>query len=108
MDQSRLVSALRSGDPAAIQELVDLYGDRLLRSASLLCGNETEAQDIVQDTFVEAIRSAHRFRGHSTIHTWLRAILVNLTRHYHRDRKRIIYDDEIASREVSPMEQGPA
>ena len=52
MDQSRLVSALRGGDPAAIQELVDLYGDRLLRSASLLCGNETEAQ---MDTNLRAL-----------------------------------------------------
>jgi hypothetical protein len=48
MDEEQLVLALRRGDTAAAQELVRSCGDRLLRSAFLLCGNETEAQDLVQ------------------------------------------------------------
>ena len=104
MDEEQLVRNLKTQDPGAVQELVNSYGDRLLRSAFALCGNEAEAQDIVQDTFIQAIQSVHRFRGRSAIYTWLYAILVNLTRHYHRDRKRIIYDDELADREASPTE----
>jgi RNA polymerase sigma-70 factor (ECF subfamily) len=107
MDQQRLVNGLRNRDPTAIQELVDLYGTRLLRSASLLCGNETDAQDLVQETFVEAINSAHRFQGRSALYTWLRAILLNLTRHYHRDRNKLIYDDELPDNEPSQSEQEP-
>ena len=84
-----------------------MYGNRLLRSAFLLCGNKTDAEDIVQDTFLEAIRNAHLFRGRSTIHTWLHAILLNLTRHHHRKRKRVICDDELACREVSPPDEKP-
>jgi len=61
MDAEKLVAALRAGEPAALQELVESFGDRLLRSATLLCGNETDAQDLVQDTFVQAARSARRF-----------------------------------------------
>jgi RNA polymerase sigma-70 factor (ECF subfamily) len=99
MDQAALVEALKSCEPAAFQGLVEAYGSRLLRSAFLLCGNETEAEDLVQDTFVEAIRSVHRFRGQASIYTWLHSILLNLTRHYHRDRKRIVYDDDLAARE---------
>jgi RNA polymerase sigma factor (sigma-70 family) len=105
MDQKSLIAALRNRDPEAIRELVNSYGERLLRSAALLCGNETDAQDLVQDTFVEAMRSAHRFRGDSNLYTWLRAILLNLTRHYHRERKRLVYDDEPDSRELSPAEE---
>ena len=107
MNEGQLVAALKSRDAGAVQELVDIYGDRLLRSAFSLCGNETEAQDIVQDTLLEAIRSVHRFQGRSTVYTWLHAILLNLTRRYHRERKRIVYDDEAADQEISPAEEGP-
>ena len=101
MNEDQLITALKGRDAGAVQELVSAYGDRLLRSAFLLCGNEADAQDLVQDTFLQAIRSVHRFQSRSTVYTWLHAILLNLTRHYHRDRKRIVYDDELTGREVS-------
>ena len=91
-----------------MQELVNAYGDRLLRSAFVLCGNETDAQDLVQDTFLQAIRSVHRFQSRSTVYTWLHAILLNLTRHYHRDRKRIVYDDELTGREIALPDENPS
>jgi RNA polymerase sigma factor (sigma-70 family) len=108
MDQEKLVEGLKNEDPRAIQELVETHGNRLLRSAFLLCGDETEAQDILQDTFVQAMRSGHRFGGRSSIYTWLHSILLNLTRHRHRDRRRIIYDEELACREISPEEELPS
>ena len=108
MNEDRLIAALKAQDPGAVQELVNDYGDRLLRSAFALSGNETDAQDIVQDTFLQAIRSVHRFQGRSTVYTWLHAILLNLTRHYHRERKRIVYDDELTGREASLPDENPS
>jgi RNA polymerase sigma-70 factor (ECF subfamily) len=101
VDEERLARGLRGEDPEARRELLDAYGDRLLRSAFLLCGHETDAQDLVQETFLQGVRSAHRFRGCSTVYTWLHAILLNLIRHYHRDRRRVIYEDELANREIA-------
>jgi len=43
-----------------------------------------------------------------TIYTWLHAILLNVTRHYHRTRKRIIYDDELARGELCQSEENPS
>lgn len=108
MDQEQLVAALRRRDPLAVQELVDACGQRLLRSAFLLCGSETDAQDLVQETFVQALQSIHRFRGQSSLYTWLRAILLNLSRHYHRDRRRLICDDELARADIPAPDEGPA
>lgn len=108
MDEAKLVAALKSRDSAAIEALIETHGNRLLRSATLLCGNETNAQDLVQDTFVEAFRSVHRFRGQASLHTWLHSILLNLTRHYHRDGKRLVYDEELAAREVPVLEERPS
>jgi len=77
-----------------LQELIDSHGDRLLRSACLLCGDETEAQDLVQDTFVEALKSARRFRGDSAVYTWLHGILLNLCRRHFRKQKRLVFEEE--------------
>jgi len=107
MNEDQLVAGLKGQDPQAVQELVNTYGNRLLRSAFLLCGNETEAQDVVQETFLQAMRSAHRFRGQSTIYTWLHAILLNLTRRYHRDRQRMVYDDGAAAQELILTDDNP-
>jgi len=107
MNEELLVTALKNQDAGAVEQLVDAYGDRLLRSAFSLCGSETEAQDMVQDVFLEAMRSIHRFQGRSSIYTWLHAILLNLTRRYHRDRQRIVYADNAADREVSPSDESP-
>jgi RNA polymerase sigma-70 factor (ECF subfamily) len=108
MDEEQLIAALKAQAPGAVPELVSLYGDRLLRSAYSLCGNEADARDIVQETLLQAIRSVHRFQGRSTVYTWLHAILLNLTRHYHRDRKRIVYDNELVGREVSLPDENPS
>jgi RNA polymerase sigma factor (sigma-70 family) len=102
-----LVAALKAGDAASLDALVETYGTRLLRSATLLCGNETDAQDLVQDTFVEAVRSVHRFRGGSRLYTWLHSILLNLTRHHWRDNRRLVYDNALAAQEVSAAEERP-
>lgn len=106
--EESLVAALKAGDSASLDALIETYGIRLLRSAMLLCGNETTAQDLVQDTFVEAFRSLHRFRGQSSLYTWLHSILLNLTRHHRRDNQRLVYDNELAAREVSASEDKPA
>ena len=104
MDEEQLVQGLRRREAEAVQELVAACGDRLFRSACLLCGDQAGAQDLVQETFLRAIGAAERFRGGSTIYTWLHGILLNLTRHYHRDRKWIVYDEELAHRQTPPVE----
>jgi RNA polymerase sigma-70 factor (ECF subfamily) len=98
MDEDQKVAA-----PGALPELVNAYGDRLLRSACLLCGDPSEAQDLVQETFLQAFRSAHRFEGRSGVYTWLHGILLNLSRHYHRKHHRLVYDEEPAAQAVAPM-----
>jgi len=107
MDQEQLLAALKRRDHAAVQELVEAFGPRLFRSACLLCGSEADAQDLVQETFVQALQSARRFQGRSSIYTWLHAILLNLTRHYHRDRKRLVFDDQLARQDTPASDDGP-
>jgi len=102
MDEAQLVAALKCGEPVAIEAVVERHGERLLRSATLLCGDRGHAEDLVQDVFIEASRSVHRFRGDSNVYTWLHSILLNLVRHHWRDSKRLVYDNELAAQEQAP------
>ncbi len=85
-----------------MEELVHLHGDRLLRSAFMLCGNETDAQDLVQETLLEAMRSVHRFQQRSSVYTWLYSILLNIRRHHYRKQKRLIFDNDAGVKEMTP------
>ncbi|HEY3852797.1 MAG TPA: RNA polymerase sigma factor [Verrucomicrobiae bacterium] len=106
MDQDELVAGLRRRDAWAVGELLDSYGQRLLRSAFLLSGSEIDAQDLVQETFVQALDSIQRFRGKSSIYTWLHAILLNLARHHIRDSRRLVVNDELARKDVPVTDEG--
>ncbi|MCX7002031.1 MAG: RNA polymerase sigma factor [bacterium] len=86
-DENDMVNGLRAGDPIAVAWLVDTFGRRLLRTAVLLCGCEPDAQDAVQETLITALKAIPRFRGGSTLSTWLHGILINVTRHIIRARK---------------------
>lgn len=108
MDEEQLVQGLCEQEPGAVQELVVSYGDRLFRSACLLCGDSAEAQDLVQETLLQAVRSAGRFGKRSSIYTWLHGILLNLTRHYHRDRRHLVYDEDLAQCETPEAEERPS
>lgn len=54
---------------------VDRYGDTLYRFALVRLKNPEVAEDVVQETFVAALRSLKRFKGQSTVKTWLTGIL---------------------------------
>ncbi len=58
-----------------IARWADEFGPRLLRSAVVMCGNRDEAEDLVQETLLQAFRNMARFRGDSGPYTWLYAIL---------------------------------
>jgi len=93
-------SAQKVVDSFDVEEFIDDYGDRLLRSAYLLCGDETEAQDLVQETLIQAIKSWQGFRGESALYTWIHGILLNVCRRYHRKQKRLVYDEELVLKET--------
>lgn len=99
-------SASKASTSVDLPELIAAYGDRLLRSAYLLCGNQTEAQDLVQETFLQALKSVYRFRGDSAIYTWLHGILRNLCHRHFRKQKRFVLEENLVLKE--PFQPNPA
>jgi RNA polymerase sigma-70 factor (ECF subfamily) len=72
-----LLAGLRANDAAASEALVRQFGGRLLAVALRLLGNESDARDALQDAFISAFQSIHRFTGGSALGTWLHRITVN-------------------------------
>ena len=91
--------------PPPLEDMVSLYGKRLLRSAFLLCGKESDAQDLVQETFYQAIKSRSRFRGESQVFTWLYGILLNVFRQYIRKQKKQLVPAHLLSDEQMDDEE---
>jgi RNA polymerase sigma-70 factor (ECF subfamily) len=69
-----LVERARTGDEAALLTLVERYAPRVLRFGRKLCGDDQDAQDVVQQTLLTAVSKIREFRGESQFSTWLFSI----------------------------------
>lgn len=75
--EAKLLERLLAGEERAYEELVRSYGGRLLAVARRFLPVEEDARDAVQDAFLSAFRSIHRFEGNAQLSTWLHRIVVN-------------------------------
>src|ERR1700722_4614141 len=75
-----LVRKFNGGDESAFGELMNRHKTRIFAAAMGLLHNHADAEEITQDTFVRAHRGFARFRGDSSVATWLHRIAVNLAR----------------------------
>lgn len=74
----------REFETAALPHLHDLY-----RTARRLTGSQTEAEDVVQETFLQAWKSFHRFEPGTNCRAWLFKILFHVTSHHRRKLFRL-------------------
>lgn len=82
-----LLDKAQAGDAEAFGEVCRAYESRLLRQAMTLCGNATTAEELAQDTLVEAWKSLRRYNGRCRFFTWLCAILLNRCRNSFRQKR---------------------
>jgi len=87
-DEANFVARARAGDADAFRVLVEEHSHRLFRLAYRIAGNEQDAEDIVQETFIKAHRSLARYDDRSTFGAWLCRIASNQALDVVRSRKR--------------------
>ena len=75
-----LVRRFNAGDESAFVEIMTRYREKIFAVALALLRNHADAEEIAQDTFIRAHRGLARFRGDSSLATWLHRIVVNLAR----------------------------
>jgi RNA polymerase sigma-70 factor (ECF subfamily) len=86
--EADLIGRLRSGDQGAYEQLVRDNIGRMLAVARRFLKNDEDAQDAVQEAFVNAFRSIDRFEGGARLSTWLHRIVVNAALMKLRSKRR--------------------
>ncbi|MBQ4821208.1 RNA polymerase sigma factor [Aquimarina sp. MMG016] len=72
-----LVEKSKSGDRNSQYQLYELYVDAMYNVSMRMIGIKEDAEDIIQDSFVEAFRNLKSFRYESTFGSWLKRIVIN-------------------------------
>jgi RNA polymerase sigma-70 factor (ECF subfamily) len=90
MDDSDAVAVARAqaGDQDAFGLLVERHSIRLFQMAYRMTGNEQDAEDVVQETFLRAYKQLNRFESRAGFGTWLHRIAANCSVDFLRKRKR--------------------
>lgn len=83
-----LIERLQRGEPRALGEVYDLYHSVVRTFAKRLVGEAAAAEDLVHEVFVSLPRAMQRYRGESSLRTFLIAVAINHARHYVRAAAR--------------------
>ena len=90
MDDNGLVELARSGDAAVFRTIMQRHNRRLYRVARGILGDDADAEDVVQEAYVKAFENLARFRGDSSLATWLTRIAINEALGRKRKRRPIM------------------
>lgn len=107
MTDTELVAKTLAGDTRALTTLMRLHHRTLYRTARAILRDDAEAEDAVQDAFLQAFRALASFRGDSKLSTWLVRIAANealmrLRRNAKAAARTDVEPDELVSREAGP------
>jgi RNA polymerase sigma-70 factor (ECF subfamily) len=94
--EAALVRRCASRDELACAELVAEHQRMVVQLAVNLLGDRDEALDLSQEVFLRVFRTIHRFRGQSSLRTWIYRIAVNQARNRHRFWRRRHRADQVS------------
>ena len=94
--EASLVQRCAAGDERASAELVAEHQRTVVQLAGNLLGDREEALDLSQEVFLRVFRTIHRFRGQSSLRTWIYRIAVNQARNRHRFWQRRHRADQVS------------
>lgn len=84
----QLLEDLRNGRDSALNEIIDRWARPLTSFAWRYVQNQTDAQDLVQETFVKVYKNKDRFRPDTRLSAWLFTTLANQCRNFYRWKRR--------------------
>ncbi len=79
---------LQAGQDAALNDLMERHSTPVFHFLCRMVGNEADADDLAQETFVRVFKSCKSFRAEQNFSTWLFTIAANLARNHFRWRSR--------------------
>lgn len=99
---------LRAGDPAAQEALYRAFESPVYNLVRRICRTTEDAEDVLQETFLEVFRSISRFRGDGSLWSWVRTVasskaLMRLRRNRYRDTDELVEDAAPVRREDAAL-----
>lgn len=96
MAEKLLIKELKKGKEEAFRQIVEDYGNKLLKTCYLILRDREEAEDVVQETFTKVFRKMGTFREESGLYTWIYTIALNISRDRLRKKRYILtLEDEL-------------
>jgi len=103
-DDTELVQAINAGDTPRFQELVQRYEHKLYTFGRRMCRDEADAEDLVQDTFLNVYRYLKDFRYETKFKNWLYRVAAN-TAFKKRRRSKFAREPELPLEELAEREE---
>ncbi len=76
-DHLKVIARCIAGDEVAFKVLYDLFADAMYNTGYRMLNNRVEAEDIVQESFVDAFKNISGFQNRSSFGTWLKRIVIH-------------------------------
>src|SRR5579864_3680482 len=86
-ESAAVLARARQGDDEAFRALVERHGRSVFRLAFRMTGNEQDAEDVVQESFLRAYKQLDRFESRANFGTWLYRITANCAVDHMRSRQ---------------------
>ena len=87
LQQQRLVDACKQGDRRAQQELYGKYAKAMYNICLRMTRNEADAEDLLQNAFIDVFTKINSFRSEATIGAWIKRIVVNTCINFLKKRR---------------------
>lgn len=87
--EAAAIARARTGDGEAFRLLVERHSRSVFRLGFRLTGNQHDAEDVVQETFLRAYKQLDRYDGRASFHTWIYRIASNYALDLLRGRRRM-------------------
>ena len=92
MNFAEIISKIKAGDALAFKKLYEHYAPKFKGIAFRYVGNENEANDLIQETFVKIYKSVNSYKGDGNFEGWMKRILVNSCLNYIKREKKYAFD----------------
>ncbi len=109
-DDRQVIQAVLKGDSERFGILVVRYQDRLFNGVSRMLGSAADADDVLQESFLQAFRKLSTFRESSSFYTWVYRIAINAAINLRRRERRSVNLSENAQfhdQLISDADSGP-
>ena len=88
MIDDRFIDELKAGSSQAFKQLVEDHKHKVINICYRFVNNREEAEDLAQETFITVFRFISKFRGDSSVSTWIHRIAVSKSLDHCRKRNR--------------------